>query len=136
MSRPPVETIADQLFFTTTFIEAFTATSRSTGTGFIINYIGEDGLTRPVLITNKHVFDGAGEVAFTMPAAENPDEPANRGTRMTITSFGATTWVGHPDSGVDIAAMFFGDVVNAMTANGFPRSTVLLCPSSLLPARP
>ena len=120
MRRPPVETIADQLFFTTAFIEAFTSTSRSTGTGFIINYTGEDGLTRPVLITNKHVFDGAEQVAFTMPAAENADQPANRGTRMTLTSFNSSTWVGHPDSGVDIAAMFFGDVMKAMGDSGAP----------------
>jgi V8-like Glu-specific endopeptidase len=118
MVRPPVETIADQLFFTTVFIEAFTATGRSTGTGFIINYPAENGQVMPVLITNKHVFAGAGQVAFTLPAAEETDRPANRGTRMLITDFDAQNWVGHPDSGVDIGAMFFAIVLNAMEANG------------------
>lgn len=118
MVRPPVETIADQLFFTTVFIEAFTPTSRSTGTGFIINYPGEHGTVRPVLVTNKHVFDGAEQVVFIMPAAENASQPANRGTRMVVTGFNAHTWVGHPNSGVDIGAMFFADVVVAMENSG------------------
>ncbi|BAS18672.1 serine-Type endopeptidase (plasmid) [Arthrobacter sp. Hiyo8] len=117
MARPPVETIADHLFFTTVFIEAFTPTARSMGTGFIINYPAQEG-HRLVLITNKHVFDGAEQVAFTMPAAENTAEPASRGTRTLVTGFGAQTWVGHPDSGVDIGAMFFADVVKAMENGG------------------
>jgi hypothetical protein len=120
MVRPPVETVADQLFFTTVFIEAFTPTARSTGTGFIINYPAEPGSVRPVLVTNKHVFDGATQVAFTMPAAEGRDKPANHGTRMLVTDFNAQIWVGHPDSGVDIGAMLFADVMDAMANNGAP----------------
>lgn len=118
MVRPPVETIADQLFFTTVFIEAFTPTARSTGTGFIINYPGENGSTLPVLITNKHVLDGAHQVAFTMAAAENASQPASRGTRMVVTGFNAQTWLGHPDSNVDIGAMLFGEILKAMVDNG------------------
>jgi V8-like Glu-specific endopeptidase len=118
MVRPPVESIADQLFYTTVFIEAFTSTTRSTGTGFIINYPVQEGQFRPVLVTNKHVLDGAEEVAFTMPAAENASQPATRGTRISVAGFNAQIWVGHPDSGVDIGAMLFGDVITAMTNNG------------------
>jgi S1-C subfamily serine protease len=118
MPRPPVETIADQLFFTTVFIETFTQTSRSTGTGFIINYPQGDQAT-PVLITNKHVFEGAGEAAFTL-ARDAGGEPANSGTRMTVTDFNRQSWVGHPDPAVDVAAMFFGTVLNAMTENKAP----------------
>lgn len=118
MTRPPVETIADELFYTTAFIESFTQTSRSTGTGFIINYPAGNGLWRPVMITNKHVLSGAQQLAITMPAAESDGQPANRGTRMTLTGFNANSWVGHPDSRVDIAAMFLVDVVNAMVSSG------------------
>lgn len=120
MPRPSVETIADQLFYTTVFIESFTLTSRSTGTGFIINYPAGNGQIRPVLITNKHVIQGAVEVAFTMPAAEKTGEPARRGTRMTIRNFDTNNWVGHPDSGVDIGVMFFSPVLDAMSNNNAP----------------
>lgn len=53
-----------------------------------------------------------------MPAAYNAAQPANSGTRMAVTGFNAQTWVGHPDSGVDIGAMLFGEVLTAMTNNG------------------
>ncbi|MBF4994410.1 trypsin-like peptidase domain-containing protein [Arthrobacter gandavensis] len=116
--RPPVESIADQLFYTTVFIEAFTSVGRSTGTGFIINYPVHEGQFRPVLVTNKHVLEGAEEVAFTMPAADNAAQPASRGTRLSMTGFNTQSWVGHPDAGVDIGTMFFADVLTAMTNNG------------------
>lgn len=120
MSRPTVETIADQLFFTTVFIESFTPTNRSTGTGFIINYPAENGQIRPVLVTNKHVISGATEVALTMPAIGENGQPARHGTKMSLTGFSSSSWVGHPDSGVDIGVMFFGSVLEAMKNNGAP----------------
>lgn len=120
MPRPPVETIADQLFYTTVFIESFTPTTRSTGTGFIINYPAENGQIRPVLITNKHVIQGAVEVAFTMPAAEETGEPAKRGTRMVLSGFNTNSWVGHPDAGVDVGVMFFAGILEAMSNNNAP----------------
>lgn len=120
MSRPSVETIADQLFFTTVFIESFTATSRSTGTGFIINYPVENDRVCPVLVTNKHVISGANEVAFTMPRLAENGQPANLGTRMSITGFSDRDWTGHPDAGVDIGVMLFGRVLEAMQNNGAP----------------
>lgn len=118
MTRPPVETPADQLFYTTVFIEAFTPTSRSTGTGFLLIYPASGDLLRPVLITNKHVLEGATSVAFTMPAEGEDGQPANRGTSNTVNNFSTNLWAGHPDSGVDIAAMFLGDVMTAMGNNG------------------
>lgn len=120
MSRPTVETIADQLFFTTVFIESFTPTSRSTGTGFVINYPAENGNVRPVLVTNKHVIRGAIEVAFTMPRLADNGQPASSGTRMLISGFSDSDWIGHPAAGVDIGVMFFGRILEAMRANGAP----------------
>ncbi|WP_433875219.1 S1 family peptidase [Sinomonas atrocyanea] len=120
MVRPPVETIADQLFYTTVFIEAFAHESRLTGTGFIISYPAENGLKRPILITNKHVLNEAQQVAFTMPAEDGAGQPASRGTRMVVTDFSSRTWVGHPEAQVDIGAMFFAQILDAMNENGAP----------------
>lgn len=118
MTKPPLETLADQLFHTTVFIEAFTPTSSSTGTGFLINYPAGNDQIRAVLITNKHVLAGATAVAFTLPAADTDGQPANRGTRMLLTDFNTDTWSGHPDPGVDIGAMLFGGILNAMSDKG------------------
>jgi hypothetical protein len=120
MPRPPVETIADQLFYTTVFIETYAASSHATGTGFIINYPGENGQIVPVLITNKHVLDGAVSAAFTMVQAGPDGQPLNHATRMHVPNFEKHTWVGHPDSGVDVAAMFLGEVLHTMANNDAP----------------
>jgi len=120
MSRPPVETIADQLFYTTVFIETYTASSHASGTGFIINYPGEDDQVTPVLITNKHVFNGASSAAFTMVQAGSDGQPMNQATRMHVSDFQARTWVGHPDAGVDVAALFLAEVLHTMAENDAP----------------
>lgn len=118
MSRPLVETIADQLFFTTVFIEADTPTGGSTGTGFIINYPAGNGQMMPVLVTNKHVLAGAMQIAFTMPAVGTTNQPSGGGTRMLVTDFTPQMWVGHPDTGVDVGVMLFQSIIAAMEANG------------------
>lgn len=112
-----VETIADQLFFTTVYIESIKPSGVSTGTGFVINYKTTDGLM-PMLVTNKHVFGDSSQVTFRMVAAKN-DAPSARATQISVTGVVAEeTWVGHPDEAVDIAVMPFVAVTNAMTSIG------------------
>jgi len=117
MARPLVETIADQLFFTTVFISSANADYASSGTGFIINYPAEDNMLVPVLVTNKHVIAGASAVTFTMPASAD-GQPTGGGTQLQISDFNESAWVGHPDPNVDIAVMPFARVLTAMTTAG------------------
>jgi hypothetical protein len=130
MPRPPVQTIADELFFTTVFIESTTATGSSSGTGFLILYPRGSGSV-PVLVTNKHVFAGANQATFTMTRSDR-DVPATSGTRMTINDFGTHSWVGHPDSAVDVAAMFFNPVLEAMAGNDAPAFFRAFTPDQLI----
>ena len=102
------------VIFVTVFIEAFTPDARSTGTGFLIQYPNGDFVI-PVLITNKHVLDGATSVAFTLVRSAG-DQPMSAGVRFQLDDFGARSWVGHPDSGVDVAAMFFNPVIQGLIA--------------------
>lgn len=119
MVQRAVETTADQLFYTTVFISTITPLGPSTGTGFLINYPDDENTFKPVLITNKHVFDGATTATFTMPAAgSSPGIPSGGGTQMTIEDFSTEMWVGHPDPSVDVCAMFFAVVIQAMISNG------------------
>lgn len=131
MPRPPVETIADQLFYTTVFIETFATSRNGTGTGFIINYPGTNNEITPVLITNKHVFDGAVSATFTMVQGGADGQPVNQATQMHVPDFHASYWVGHPDSGVDVAALFLGEVLNAMKNNDAPAYFKAFLPEQL-----
>lgn len=118
MARNPVETVADQLFYTTVFIESFNESASWTGTGFVINY-QFNGEVYPVLITNKHVFEGAQQAAFTMVRADGGG-PSTSGTRLTVVDFGPKSWAGHPDSAVDVAAMFLGGIIQGMSDMSAP----------------
>lgn len=112
-----VETVADQLFFTTVYIEAVVSRGVSTGTGFVVNYQTPGGYI-PILITNKHVLGDFSDVTFRMVASEN-GAPSQRATQITVSGIvPGQTWVGHPDSKVDIAVMPFGEVMTAMANCG------------------
>lgn len=112
-----VETVADQLFFTTVYVEAAVPGGLSTGTGFVINYQTSDGIM-PILVTNKHVLGDFSQVTFRMVAAEN-GAPSQRATQISVSKIvPGETWVGHPDENVDVAVMPFIGVLNAMASNG------------------
>ncbi len=54
-----VETIAEQLLFTTIMIEGYNANgSKSIGTRFIFNHAKIDNEENLFLITNRHVIEG------------------------------------------------------------------------------
>lgn len=118
MTRPPVSTIADQLFYSTVQIEARTAVGVSTGTGFLLQYAAGRAVV-PVLVTNKHVLAGATTVSFTLAGLAN-GEPMMTGTRLTMTDFSAAQWTGHVDPQVDVATMAFGGVLQQMIRDGAP----------------
>lgn len=112
-----VETVADQLFFVTVYIEAVVPGGVATGTGFVVNYQSPGG-TLPILVTNKHVLGDFSEITFRMVADEN-GVPSKRATQIAVSGVVAgETWVGHPDPDVDIAVMPFGEVLTSMTNNG------------------
>lgn len=114
-----VETVADQLFFTTVYIEASVPGGISTGTGFVVNYETSQG-TFPILVTNKHVLGDFSDVTFRMVAAEN-GMPSRRATQISVSEIiPGETWVGHPDGNVDVAVMPFGNIMTAMASNGAP----------------
>ncbi|WP_405372300.1 MULTISPECIES: trypsin-like peptidase domain-containing protein [unclassified Microbacterium] len=118
MTRPPVSTIADQIFYSTVYIESATPAGTSTGTGFLVTY-QTDGSSIPVLVTNKHVLENAHTVSFTLAGAQD-GQPMNTGTRITVVEFGPHAWVGHEDSRVDVATMPFAPVLDQMTRDGAP----------------
>ena len=116
--RPPVQTIADELFFTTVLIEATNDSGGWTGTGFLLTYpAGQQAI--PVLVTNRHVFAAATHASFTLTQTDGT-EPLRAGTRLSISNFGDANWVGHPDPAIDVAVMFFNPVLEQLAALGAP----------------
>jgi V8-like Glu-specific endopeptidase len=115
-----VETIAEQLFFTTCFIEASGGARSWVGTGFV--YVVETNAgAAHFLVTNKHVLKLADKVAVRMIQQTASGEPSlGKVTQITLQPFDESAWMGHPDPVVDVGVMPLGDVLQQMQAGGAP----------------
>ncbi len=115
------ETASEQLFFTTIYLAgADGAGATWTGTGFVINYEASDGSSVPVLVTNRHVVEGAAELTVRLVRAGSDGQPMPQATETTIVGFGPANWLGHPSPDVDIAVLLLGPIIQQMRVEGRP----------------
>lgn len=113
------DTASEQLFFTTAYLTGVDDTGASwTGTGFVILCEAVDGGAVPVLVTNKHVVDGAVELTVRLVRAGDDGQPLAQATQTTIVGFDRSTWLGHPRPDVDVAALFLGPILQQMREEG------------------
>ena len=127
-----VETIAEQLYFTTILIESQTNEGiTSVGTGFIID---AEHKTRhgSFLVTNKHVVNGGAKGVLRFHLKEEGNLNLRQGYKLDVPDF-KTYWIGHPDSKVDVTVMSMSIVLDHAKRSGkelyyrsIPQS---LCPS-------
>lgn len=97
-----VESIADQLFFTTVRIDAVTENGAAcSGTGFLFAHKAKDQ-TYPFVVTNKHVVTGMRSGTLTFLVGEGGKPKLGHGFQLAIEGW-ATAWFGHPTSDIDIA---------------------------------
>jgi len=99
-----VQTIAEQLFFTTVRIDTITPTDeKGAGTGFFFSYKFNE-TQYPFIVTNKHVVMGMKEGRFSF--LKGKDELPTLGDGFNL-AIGAEDWqkmwFGHPDQSIDIA---------------------------------
>ena len=113
-----IESLAEQLFFTTCRIEASGPNGSSVGTGFFYA-VDTDAGTLHLLVTNKHVVAGATELTFLMSRSDGEQGLfTGHGVRWTVTDFTDHVWTGHPLPEVDVAVVPFSAVFNSMTEAG------------------
>lgn len=113
---PKIETLADNLFYGTVFIEAWNSEGSWTGTGFVIGYETAD-MRIPVLVTNRHVLGIADAATFHLVAADADGQAMAARVSATIENLRAFV-VDHPEPQVDIAAMLFAYVGNTIEGRG------------------
>jgi V8-like Glu-specific endopeptidase len=114
------QTLADQLFFTTCYIEARSQGQSWVGTGFVYAVETNAGAAH-FLVTNKHVLGTAESVTIRMIKQGPSGEPSlGNATKVAINSFNDSAWVGHPDASVDVGVMGLGAVLNEMQKMGAP----------------
>lgn len=119
-----VETVAEQLLFSTLRIQAIFANgTESIGTGSIVNHKSGERLEEPFLVTNFHVVKDTvgGQVTFTL--ADGLAEGAGPLLGESIGhSIGpaAWNWVPHPKNDVDIAVLALAPSLNYLDSINRP----------------
>jgi len=99
-----VETIAEQLYFTTILIESQTNEGiTSVGTGFIID-VEHKTQHGSFLVTNKHVVNGGAKGVLRFHLKEEGNLDLRQGYRLNMPNFN-TYWISHPDPKVDVTVM-------------------------------
>lgn len=97
-----VESVGDQLFFTTVRIDAVAESGTTcSGTGFLFAHkVNEQ--TFPFVVTNKHVVAGMSSGTLTFLVRDGEKPKLGHGFRLTLKGW-ETMWFGHPVADIDIA---------------------------------
>ncbi len=104
-----VESIAEQLFFTTVRIDTVSANGAAgSGTGFFFSYKRED-INYPFVVSNKHVVMGMKEVSLTFHQRKDNKPLLGHGFRLNIEDW-KDIWFGHPNPDIDIAICPFAPI--------------------------
>jgi hypothetical protein len=123
-----VDTIAKELLFSTVRIINQGAKGTTIGTGFLMTKpFGEDQVL-PLLVTNKHVVEGADELTVGLIARDpqTGDPKLGQGWNYVMRN---PQWVGHPDPQIDVAVIGMLPLWQN-SSNAFFKSI----PTSMMPA--
>jgi hypothetical protein len=114
-----MQSAADQLIHTTVRIETSSANGDGSGTGFFFHFCRDDKRNVPVIVSNRHVIDGAttGLIHITLrkPGKQEPD--LGKHVAVPIKNF-ESLWVKHPDPHVDLAVFPIAQVLQLLQDQG------------------
>ncbi|TFD83220.1 hypothetical protein [Cryobacterium fucosi] len=114
-----VETLTEQLLFVTVRITTLTSDGRAgSGTGFLLSEERADGGTALLVVTNKHVIEGASTVTMHFLAASSINSP-ELGLERTLTAT-PDLFVGHLDPEIDVAMIGVGGALQQLADAGTP----------------
>ncbi|ENQ7812956.1 TPA: trypsin-like peptidase domain-containing protein [Morganella morganii] len=103
--------LGDGLEFSTARIEA---NSGSVGTGFFLFFRMDEDISIPVLVTNKHVVEGASEIRFQISGTGNGLDRA-----AILVDNVQERFIFHPDEDVDLCAFPIAPVLKQLRERGF-----------------
>jgi len=115
-------TPAEQLMYCTARIVCPipNSTNVKTGTGFFYNIPAENNQSVPILVTNKHVIEGAASVDFVAHASSVKDAKKPDSNRALMSD--PKTWIPHPDPKIDLCALPIAEIANSTTPYPFLRT--------------
>jgi hypothetical protein len=125
-----VETITEQLLFSTTRIETTTPLGTRTGTGFIFDYQAGDKIF-PFIVTNNHVIENANYGRFFFTLGDDAKPFIGQRVDVVPTDF-HKLWHRHSNPSIDIAITPFGPIFQDL-CNAGKTPFVRRIPQSLIP---
>jgi S1-C subfamily serine protease len=120
LRRMLVETLLEQLFFTTVYIETSSSDGKGSGTGFVYNVQTDENQYAAFVVTNKHVIRGADAAQLRVLAAKDSSssEPLLGAAHYVNLNEPEKHFVGHPDENVDVAVAVCSPWFNLLAAQG------------------
>jgi len=97
--------ISEQLAHSTVRIETTTAKGEGSGTGFFYQFAEKGDRFIPVIITNKHVIEGATSGRFVLTEKNDKGEPIYGKYHAFLFENFQNQWVPHPNPDIDLCAM-------------------------------
>lgn len=114
-----VNTIIEQLLFVTVrIVSQYPDGSEGRGTGFVLSKAGVDGRVSLLLVTNRHVVEGASIVLLYFVAATESDQP-DLGVERSV-AIPASLFKFHDDPGIDIAMVGMAGIGEHFLEAGTP----------------
>lgn len=114
-----VETIADQLYFTTVRLEVEGDDGRWTGTSFVYAVETNAG-TAHFLVTNKHVLEGGRQITFSLLRSDGDGPRLGDSMNLTVSDVPSDVWIGHAEPSVDVAVLPLSPILSEL-APSHPR---------------
>lgn len=112
-------TLADRLMYSTVRIECYLQDGRgSTGTGFFFKFLENGESHVPVIITNKHVVEGAISGKFIMTLANEEGKPINTEHFPVQIDNLQAHCIYHPNPEVDLCAIPIASVLQQLKQMG------------------
>lgn len=112
---------SEQITYSTVRIECeYSDGTTGTGTGFFFRFLQDEstGQHIPVVITNKHVIDGANKGRLIFTKADENNEPLDTKHFQVFFDNFETFWRKHPDNDVDLCAMPIAPFLTEATTKG------------------
>lgn len=96
---------SEMLCYSTVRIECLDSGGISTGTGFFFDFGESEDINELVIITNKHVVEGAVQGKLIFVKADENNNPIDLEHVEIILDNFESLWIFHPDTDVDICAL-------------------------------
>lgn len=108
-----IPSVSEQISYATVQIKCEGEKGTSSGTGFIVSFTINKDISWLLLITNKHVIEGANQGYLRLVRKQDEKPIDTEHINVNITDF-SNAWIKHPDKDVDLCGMIFGTIINQL----------------------